>query len=179
VRISVWRQTQIEKLIAQYGAYCHYCPTPVRLRPGAMNPYKDDATIDHKVPKSKNGSNAFENLLLACRRCNEAKGDQSYEEFIADPRPAHVKVKEAQRRQTKDRKHNLSWHLPRAKVRLGSGTMAAAIENGSMTENGEWRKPQPIPTWMDWPWLCELYAPLIRDVGSLGPWGNARKVSVR
>jgi hypothetical protein len=179
VRLSIWRQTQIQKLIALHGAFCHYCPTPVRLRPGAINPYKDDATIDHKVPKSKNGSNAFENLLLACRRCNEAKGDQSYEDFIADPRPSHVKDRERQRTLAMERKRssgdNPPWHLPKAKVKLGAGTMAAAIKNGSMTENGEWRKPQPIPTWMDWPWLCELMAPLIRDVGSLGPWGNARK----
>jgi hypothetical protein len=174
MRMSLWRQSQIQKLIAEYGAYCHYCSTPVRLRPGAVNPYKDDATIDHKIPKSKNGPNSYENLLLACRRCNEAKGDQSYEDFIADPRPLHVKEKERQRQFAVQRKKtggdNAPWHKPKAKVKLGSGTMASAIERGAMTENGEWRKPQPEPpAWMDWPWLCELLAPLARDVG-LGPW---------
>ena len=35
-----------------------------------------DASVDHKIPRSRGGSDALENLQLAHRKCNEAKGNQ-------------------------------------------------------------------------------------------------------
>lgn len=32
------------------------------------------ATIDHIIPLSKNGSNAKENLVVACQKCNKFRG---------------------------------------------------------------------------------------------------------
>lgn len=187
--ISTWRQKNIERLMAEYGTFCHYCPTPVHLRIATYTRRPDDATIDHRIPKANGGSNSYENFLLACRRCNEAKGDQDYYVFKADPRPVHVKEREQRRREKakqdddkSDLQARVASQLQKAKaaarIRLGVGTMASAIAGGSMHENGEWKKP-PTPTWMDWPWLCELMAPLIRDVGSLGPWGNVKNARIR
>jgi hypothetical protein len=31
-------------------------------------------TVDHLIPESRGGATAFDNLCLACRRCNEFKG---------------------------------------------------------------------------------------------------------
>ncbi|EQD69906.1 HNH endonuclease, partial [mine drainage metagenome] len=50
--------------------------------------------LDHVAPKSLGGSNRASNLTLACIPCNQAKGSQPVEEFLAnDPkRLARVKT---------------------------------------------------------------------------------------
>lgn len=40
----------------------------------------DDLTVDHIVPKSKGGLNTWDNLITACRSCNNRKDDLSLEE---------------------------------------------------------------------------------------------------
>lgn len=39
------------------------------------------AEVDHIIPYSKGGTMAFQNLVCACRPCNQAKGNQSATEF--------------------------------------------------------------------------------------------------
>lgn len=36
----------------------------------------NDYEVDHRVPLARCGSNAPENIVLACRKCNRAKGDR-------------------------------------------------------------------------------------------------------
>ena len=51
---------------ADFDYCCAYCGgTPILL------------TIDHIVPRSQNGTNEPNNLLPACRGCNESKGSLS------------------------------------------------------------------------------------------------------
>lgn len=50
---------------------CQYCGTTAH--PG-------DLTIDHVVPLSKGGTSTWENLVIACRRCNGRKGNQLAEQ---------------------------------------------------------------------------------------------------
>ncbi len=38
-------------------------------------------TVDHIIPKSRGGSDAFENLVVACWNCNDDKGNRTAEEF--------------------------------------------------------------------------------------------------
>lgn len=52
--------------------HCHYCGT--RLTPMT-------ATVDHVIPRSKGGTNELSNLVLACRKCNQAKGNKMPEQF--------------------------------------------------------------------------------------------------
>jgi 5-methylcytosine-specific restriction endonuclease McrA len=52
-------------------------------------------TIDHIIPKSKGGDDTWENLVAACVRCNNKKGDRSPEEagmaLIKKPtKPSHI-----------------------------------------------------------------------------------------
>jgi len=55
------------KLAARDGAMaCVYCDE-------TLPPEK--LTIDHVVPRSRGGSNRQTNMVLACYRCNHAKGD--------------------------------------------------------------------------------------------------------
>lgn len=34
------------------------------------------ATLDHFIPRARRGTDALENLVLACQRCNHRKGDE-------------------------------------------------------------------------------------------------------
>jgi 5-methylcytosine-specific restriction endonuclease McrA len=52
-------------------------------------------TIDHIIPKSKAGDDSWENLVAACIRCNNIKGDRTPEEakmlLRKKPgRPSHI-----------------------------------------------------------------------------------------
>lgn len=46
---------------------CQYCGATSRL------------TIDHVIPKSKGGDDTWENLVVACSKCNTLKGDKLLE----------------------------------------------------------------------------------------------------
>ncbi|MFB2979437.1 HNH endonuclease [Microseira sp. BLCC-F43] len=56
---------------AKWGRQCVYCG-------------KKDITleVEHIHPKSSGGSNRVSNLTVACRCCNQKKGDKSIEEFL-------------------------------------------------------------------------------------------------
>ncbi len=46
---------------------CQYCGT---------KPVKEELTIDHVVPRSRGGRSEWENVVLACQRCNAKKGNR-------------------------------------------------------------------------------------------------------
>jgi 5-methylcytosine-specific restriction endonuclease McrA len=50
---------------------CQYCGK------SSMN---GDLTLDHVLPRSRGGTTSWENLVAACRRCNNRKGDRTPEE---------------------------------------------------------------------------------------------------
>ena len=61
-----------EYLLLKWGRKCTYCSKenlPLQ--------------VEHIVPKTKNGSNRISNLCLACEKCNQKKGNQSIEQFLA------------------------------------------------------------------------------------------------
>ena len=61
-----------EYLLEKFHRTCAYC--------GAKNV---PLQVEHIKPKSKGGSNRISNLTLACRPCNEAKGNQDIKDFIS------------------------------------------------------------------------------------------------
>lgn len=93
-------------------------PSVIRLRRYARIPYKNivltrknimkrdgnrcqycgsasDLTIDHVIPKSRNGKDTWENLVTACNKCNHKKGNRTpYEAGMPlkkEPfRPSHI-----------------------------------------------------------------------------------------
>ena len=50
-------------------------------------------TIDHVIPRSRGGSDSWENLVACCLRCNNTKGDKTPQEMgwqlRWQPRPPH------------------------------------------------------------------------------------------
>ncbi len=63
---------KLRRLVAQDARYrCGYCLTAQRIIGRPM-------VIDHLLPESRGGSTVRENLWLACRRCNEFKGDRTH-----------------------------------------------------------------------------------------------------
>jgi 5-methylcytosine-specific restriction endonuclease McrA len=60
-----------EYLLAKWGRKCAYC--------SAENLPLE---IEHILAKSKGGSNRVTNLTLACRKCNETKGNLPVEQFL-------------------------------------------------------------------------------------------------
>ena len=51
---------------------CQYCDMNISLKHG---------TVDHVIPKSRGGKHRWENVVLSCVRCNQAKGDKLPSEF--------------------------------------------------------------------------------------------------
>lgn len=62
LRLSAWQKT---------NGLCWYCGTLVLVGIG----------IDHIIPRSKGGSDAIENLVPCCKKCNDLKSNRTLEEF--------------------------------------------------------------------------------------------------
>ena len=59
-------------LMLRDDSKCQYCGVNVSSKTG---------TIDHVVPKSRGGTHSWENVVLACTRCNQKKADKMPEAF--------------------------------------------------------------------------------------------------
>ncbi|MBE3557560.1 MAG: RRXRR domain-containing protein, partial [Firmicutes bacterium] len=64
-----------EYLLEKFGHQCAYCG-------GASG--DDVLNIDHVIPKSRGGSDRVSNLVIACRSCNEAKGNRMPEKWLEE-----------------------------------------------------------------------------------------------
>ncbi len=60
-----------EYLLQKFNRTCVYC-----------NAKNIPLEVEHIQPKSKGGSNRISNLTLACRPCNELKGNQDIKDFL-------------------------------------------------------------------------------------------------
>ena len=65
--VSVHRR----QIIARDNNQCQYC---------AKVFLSDKLTLDHIVPKSKGGKNTWDNLVAACKKCNQKKGNRTPEQ---------------------------------------------------------------------------------------------------
>lgn len=77
-----------EYLLIKHNHTCQYCG-------GAC---KDSALeIEHKIPKSRGGSNSIRNLTIACHTCNQLKGSLTPEEWLdkLNSKPNKTKTDEA------------------------------------------------------------------------------------
>lgn len=54
-----------KNILRRDGMKCQYCGS------------KTDLTIDHVIPKSRGGADKWDNLVAACRKCNNKKGNST------------------------------------------------------------------------------------------------------
>lgn len=89
VRLRVYRRVpRAKRTVSRKGiilrdlATCQYCGS--KSEPRAL-------TIDHVIPRSRGGESTWENLVAACFRCNNKKGNRTPQEagmpMIRAPRP--------------------------------------------------------------------------------------------
>lgn len=60
---------QKRRILLRQDKSCFYCGKKLTL---------SSSTLDHCIPKSKGGSDDFDNLVLACKKCNQDKADKIY-----------------------------------------------------------------------------------------------------
>lgn len=66
-RGQAWEKRR-QQVIARDGAVCAYC--------GKQDLEGADLTVDHVVPKALGGTDALDNCIISCRRCNIQKSDK-------------------------------------------------------------------------------------------------------
>ena len=80
-----------EYLLEKWERKCSYCDA------------KDiPLQIEHIQPKAKGGSNRISNLCLSCEKCNQKKGTQEIEKFLAKKPELLTRIKSQSKRPLKD-----------------------------------------------------------------------------
>lgn len=69
-----------ERLFAAQSGKCFYCCRQMGMRRRHAN--SAFATLDHVNPRANGGTRCEENIVLACRRCNEMKGSKTLDQFV-------------------------------------------------------------------------------------------------
>ncbi|RDV84200.1 RNA-guided endonuclease IscB [Ammonifex thiophilus] len=94
-------------LLEKFGRRCAYCGKEgVPLE------------VDHVVPKSRGGTDRVSNLALACRECNQAKGNKLLQEWLEELKKSGRAI---------DRKR--AENIPRVLAQLKKSLKAAACMN--------------------------------------------------
>lgn len=72
--LTVSQRGKLNKRLWKAGGdnFCFYCAEKLSRR---------QRTLDHLTPKSRGGTAALSNMVLACRSCNNAKSDMTLVEF--------------------------------------------------------------------------------------------------
>jgi 5-methylcytosine-specific restriction endonuclease McrA len=91
VRLSQYRRVPYKRImltrknvIMRDGHKCQYCGTS-----------RGPMTVDHVLPRTRKGPDSWENMVCACVRCNNSKGDRTPEEAglhlkKRPTRPSHI-----------------------------------------------------------------------------------------
>ena len=111
-----------EYLLEKWHRCCAYC--------GAI---QVPLEIDHIHPQSQGGSDRISNLTLACRECNQAKGNQPVEAFLAADPKCLAKIKAHAKAPLKDAAavNSTRWALYR---RLQATGLPVITGSGGLTQ---------------------------------------------
>lgn len=83
------KKISIIKLIEKFNGKCFHCSQNTNENISKLIP-----TRDHVIPRSLNGGNNFDNLVLSCANCNSLRGSFSIEEFHSRIKDNNLIVKE-------------------------------------------------------------------------------------
>lgn len=65
---------QVRTLLARDGDRCHYCDIVMSASGQGVTVIETTMTREHIVPRVQGGSNSLYNLVLACSKCNNERG---------------------------------------------------------------------------------------------------------
>ena len=74
-------RAELRDLFYKTGGVCAYCRRQTALPAFHANRERIRATLDHRVPLSRGGAMRGDNLVLACNKCNNEKGDMLPDEW--------------------------------------------------------------------------------------------------
>lgn len=114
-RRTAWGKTRkllLPQLIERDGLICHYCGidlVPPDARYDAAPYYRVDrymkaigylryevapdygrVTVDHIVPISQGGTDAMDNLVICCHKCNSGKCNMTHDEYMTRKEPSRL-----------------------------------------------------------------------------------------
>lgn len=118
--IRLYMRTRLAEAQNWRCCWCGCDATPMRNK-------ANSATTEHVLPRSKGGSDDWENLAMACERCNTRRGSQDADDFLNKrpsrdkPEGAKQSTKETQRlaRERRYRKRAAEFELNGWKNSLG------------------------------------------------------------
>ena len=74
------RKRTRQLVVERHGMACFYCQARLTDNVNDRDTY---LTLDHLKPRSRGGRNTLRNLRPACRRCNNEKGDDDPDRWLA------------------------------------------------------------------------------------------------
>jgi len=104
--------------------------------------------IEHIHPRSKGGSSRVSNLTIACRHCNEAKGNQELKDFLAQQPELFERIAKQAKQPLKDAAavNSTRWQLFN---RLKETSLPVEIGTGGQTKYNRTRLELPKTHWLD------------------------------
>lgn len=126
-----------EYLLQKWGRTCAYC--------GAKD---TPLEVEHIQPKSSGGSNRVSNLTIACHSCNQAKGNQTVQEFLRGKPDLLRQVLAQAKRPLKDAAavNSTRWALYRQLKEIG---LLIEVSTGGKTKYNRIRLGLPKTHWLD------------------------------
>jgi len=126
-----------EYLLNKWERKCAYC--------GVEN---EPLQVEHIHPKAKGGSDRISNLCLACEKCNQKKGTQAIEKFLAKKPEVLKRILSQAKRPLKDAAavNSTRWALFN---RLKETGLPVATGSGGLTKFNRTRLNLPKAHWID------------------------------
>jgi len=126
-----------EYLLEKWGRKCAYC-----------NAQNVPLEIEHIHPSSKGGSSRVSNLTIACRHCNEAKGNQEIKDFLAQKPELLNRIAKQAKKPLKDAAavNSTRWQLFN---RLKETSLPVETGTGGRTKYNRTRLELPKTHWLD------------------------------